>query len=193
MRDFCKVAAAILAGLALAAIVAADEPAATSHRMELPPEVRGWFRNPDGSCVQCSIGMVGAWQNCPVATTLLWNTEYGSAVRGGSTPSRVEAYADRRGLRIYNVTGSQTWDWMKWAARTGRFAAIGAGSAHFQTLYGWDERTNRWYVCNNNSTSRVDEYDWNAFQRLHLASGEWCVILNCPVAPRLPVYREWWR
>jgi hypothetical protein len=27
--------------------------------MDLPPEYRAWFKNPDGSCVQCSIGMVG--------------------------------------------------------------------------------------------------------------------------------------
>ncbi len=184
---------AVVAVAALVGVVAAAEPPITAHRMELPPSVRAWFRNPDGSCVQCSIGMTGAWQNCPNAAGLLWDTEYGSAVRGGSTPQRVETYADRRGLRIWNVTGSQTWEWMRWAAKTGRFAAIGAGSAHFQTLYGWDEKQNRWFVCNNNSTSRVDEYDWESFRRLHLASGQWVVILNYPVAPRLPVYREWWK
>ena len=43
-----------------------------------------------------------------------------------------------RGIRAFNVTGSNTWDWMKWAAETGRGAAIGAGTAHFQTLMGYD-------------------------------------------------------
>ena len=73
--------------------------------MELPVEVRRWYRNPDGSCVQCSIGMCGAWNNVPAATTLLWDTEYGPAVRGGSWPSRVADYCRRRGIRAYNVTG----------------------------------------------------------------------------------------
>lgn len=27
------------------------------HRMEVPAEIRAYYRNPDGSCVQCSIGM----------------------------------------------------------------------------------------------------------------------------------------
>lgn len=55
--------------------------------VDLPPEIRTWFRNPDGSCVQCSIGMCGVDQNVPEAATLLWDTEYGSRERGGSGPS----------------------------------------------------------------------------------------------------------
>ena len=101
--------------------------------MELPKDVRGWFRNPDGSCVQCSIGMCGTWNNVPEAATLLWNTEYGNAIRGGSWPSRVADYCSERGIRAFNVTGDTTFEWMEWAARTGRFAAIGAGTRHFQT------------------------------------------------------------
>jgi hypothetical protein len=136
--------------------------------------------------------MCGVWQNVPQAYTLLWKTDYGSAVRGGSGPSRVEDYAERRGMKIYNVTGSQTWDWMRWAAKTGRFAAIGAGGRHFQTLYGWDPQRNVWYVCNNNSPSRVDEYTWDQFRRLHLASAEWVVILDYPPSPAVPRYFRWW-
>ena len=45
---------------------------------DLPREIRTWFRNPDGSCVQCSIGMCGVDQNVPAAATLLWDTPYGS-------------------------------------------------------------------------------------------------------------------
>lgn len=170
----------------------AQPPAHVSHKMELPQDVRAWYRNPDGSCVQCSIGMCGIWQNVPEAYTLLWRTEYGPAVRGGSWPGRVEAYADSRRMRIYNVTGSRTYDWMKWAARTGRFCAIGAGSAHFQTLYGWDEKTDTWYVCNNNSTGRVDRYTWREFQNLHESSGQWIVILDYPASPAVPRYVRWW-
>jgi hypothetical protein len=33
--------------------------------MELPPEYRAWFKNPDGSCVPCSNGIVGMHINRP--------------------------------------------------------------------------------------------------------------------------------
>jgi hypothetical protein len=168
------------------------EPPDPRLAADLPREIRQWFRNPDGSCVQCSIGMCGVDQNVAVAATLLWDTEYGPRERGGSGPSRVAAYSQRRGIRIYNVTGRDTWDWMKWAAKSGRGAAIGAGSAHFQTLMGYDERTGTWYVCNNNSPHRIDAYDEAAFRRLHLASGQWVVILDYPPHPERPQYVQWW-
>lgn len=171
------------------------------YTLEEPSDLRGWYRNPDGSCVQCSIGMVGmnlvgstyyskgAWS----AATLLWDTDYGAKVRGGSNPSRVESYSARRGIPIYNVTGEGTFDWMKWAAKTGRFAAIGAGGSHFQTLYGYNPKTDVWYVCNNNSTSKVDEYSMDEFRSLHLASGRWIVVLDLPPAPVVPQYIPWWQ
>lgn len=136
--------------------------------------------------------MVGVWVNEPKAYTLLWDTEYGPKVRGGSGPNRVEAYADRRQIPIYNVTGANTWEWMRWAARTRRMAAIGAGGSHFQTLYGWEPSRNVWYVCNNNSTSRVDEYSWESFRRLHLASGQWIVVIDRPPPAPVPQYVRWW-
>lgn len=160
--------------------------------MELPPDVRKWYRNPDGSCVQCSVGMCGIWNNVPAASTLLWDTPYGKAERGGSYPSRVAKYSERRGIPIYNVTGRDTWDWMEWACKTGRFAAIGAGGSHFQTLFGRDKAAGKWYVCNNNSTHKVDEYSEEGFRRLHLASGQWVVILDVPAPPPIPVYVRWW-
>jgi hypothetical protein len=165
--------------------------------MDLPPEYRAWFRNPDGSCVQCSIGMVGMWNNLPSWTYVLWDTEYGPAQRGGSWPGRVAAYARSRGMRLYNITGSSYEDtrpWMIWAAQTGRFAAIGAGRAHFQTLYGYDPSSPRpWKVCNNNSTWKIDEYTEEEFRRLHLASGPWVVIPDEPPAPPPPQIVAWWR
>jgi hypothetical protein len=172
--------------------VSAAEPPATAYRAEIPVEIRELFRNPDGSCVQCSNGMAG-WQiNVPQLTLLLWNSEYGPAVRGGSSPSRVENYCNQRGIKVYNVTGSGTWDFMRWAAKTGRFCAIGAGSRHFQFLYGWDPQTNRWYVCNNNSPQRIDEYSWTGFQKLHRSSGEWVVVPDYPPMPMAPRYVAWW-
>lgn len=193
-NPFIVFIAIVLAAVIFSQAVRSAEqpPPGTPYTLELPAEVRSWYRNPDGSCVQCSIGMLGIAQNVPAAYWLLWPSEHGPAVRGGSTPSRVEAYADRRQIRVYNVTGEGTWEWMRWAAKTGRFAAIGAGSAHFQTLYGWDPKSNEWYVCNNNSPSRVDTYSWDQFRRLHLASGQWIVVLNYPPSPAVPVYREWW-
>jgi hypothetical protein len=160
--------------------------------MDLPPEVRQWFRNPDGSCVQCSLGMCGVWSNVPAATTLLWDTPYGDSVRGGSGPSRVASYCDRRKIEAWNVTGSETYDWMEWAAKTGRFAAIGAGTRHFQTLYGRDKDAGLWFVCNNNSPTRVDEYTNAQFKRLHESSGEWVVVLKGPAPPQPPEYLKWW-
>ena len=159
---------------------------------DLPREIRTWFRNPDGSCVQCSIGMCGVDQNVPAAATLLWDTPYGSRERGGSGPSRVAAYCERREIRAFNITGASTWDWMKWAAATGRPAAIGAGSAHFQTLMGYDPSSGTWYVCNNNSPARIDRYDEASFRRLHLASGQWVVILDYPPHPERARYARWW-
>lgn len=167
-------------------------PAAAADMMDLPPDVRAWFRNPDGSCVQCSIGMVGAWRNVPAATTLLWDTPYGRAVRGGSTPSRVADYCNRRGIKAFNVTGDATFEWMEWAAKTGRFAAIGAGTRHFQTEYGRDQPKGLWFVCNNNSTHKVDSYTNSEFRRLHLSSGAWVVILDGPATPPPPTYVQWW-
>ena len=162
------------------------------HQLDFPENVREWFRNPDGSCVQCSIGMCGVFQNVPAATTLLWNTEYGPAVRGGSYPSRVEAYCDKRGIAAYNVTGTNTWEWLRWCAKTGRMAAIGAGRAHFQTFVWWDNDKGVWYVCNNNSPTKIDEYSWEEFKRLHLASGQWVVVLKTPAPPATPSFSPWW-
>jgi hypothetical protein len=136
--------------------------------------------------------MVGIWQNDPTAYTLLWNTPYGEAVRGGSWPERVERYSNQRGMAIYNVTGESTFEWMRWAAATGRMAAIGAGERHFQTLYGWDPKSNTWYVCNNNSPGRVDAYSDRAFRSLHLASGPWVVVLDRAPPPAVPQYVQWW-
>ena len=158
--------------------------------VDLDEEMRRNFRNPDGSCVQCSLGMVGVDQNVPEAATLLFDSRYGPAERGGSGPSRVARYSRERGIKIYNITGSPTFAWMDWAVRNGRGAAIGAGRSHFQTLMGRDDR--KWYVCNNNSTHRIDSYSASGFRKLHRASGLWCVILDAPPHPARAAYKRWW-
>lgn len=186
------VAASLL--FALGGFVSAQEvPGAAS--MALQPPTRAWFRNPDGSCVQCSIGIAGVHCNDINAASLLWDTPYGPAVRGGSWPSRVEAYCDKRGIRAWSVSGNSVEDtlpWLHWAAKTGRFAAIGAGTAHFQTLYGYSQERQRWYVCNNNSTHKIDEYTDAQFRQLHAASGPWVVILEKP-SSLPPQLVKWWK
>lgn len=173
-------------------IIGAPTPPPVSP-LQWPADERAWFRNPDGSCVQCSIGMCGVWQNCPQATTLLWDTSYGPRVRGGSNPSRVEAYCDRRQIPAWSITGSDsTFKWMNWAATTNRYAAIGAGGSHFQTLCYYDPTTKLYWVCNNNSTFKFDPYTPEQFRSLHMASGPWCVILKTPPPPAYPSFEPWW-
>jgi hypothetical protein len=162
---------------------------------DVPEDIRQWYRNHTGSCVQCSIGMCGVHQNVPNAATLLWKSEYGSAEIGGSGPSRVANYARKRGLRVYNITGRQTYDWLRWAYRNGRPAAIGASPVHFQTGAGCHPKEGdaTWYVCDNNSPRQIDEYSQRGFERLHESSGTWIVILDYPPTPPRPVIVAWWQ
>ena len=179
---------------ACGAPVGADEGDEKAHALFVPSGIRKFCRNPDGSCVQCSISMCGYDQNYPEASMLLWDTDYGKAERGGGWPERTSKYAQSRGMRCFNITGNEVYDWMKWACATGRGCAIGAGSAHFQTLVGYDPKTQTWYVCNNNSTDKIDVYNDAAFRRLHEASGKWVVILDVPPRPSMPwEYKEWWK
>jgi hypothetical protein len=161
----------------------------------VPQDQRTRFRNPDGSCVQCSIGIAGVHHNCHKSEMLLWNSEYGPPVRGGSTPARVRAYAEARGIPMYNVTGSQTMDWIEWALSTGRHAALTFKARHMCTAVGMSHDRQTFYVVDNNSPQRVDRYSRAEFLRLHkIHGGGWVVILKGPApAPWVgPEYREWW-
>jgi hypothetical protein len=147
------------------------------------------------SCVYCSAGMTGCHNNLGSWSFMLWDTEYGKACRGGSYPSRFANDAKSRGMRLYNVTGRTYEDmrpWFEWIAKTNRFAAIGAGGSHFQTYYGRNWSEDKFYVCNNNSTSRVDSYSPDAFQRLHMASGPWVVVPDEPATAPPPQVVQWW-
>ena len=89
----------LLACVALAAVdsrAPAIEPPDPRLSADVPAEIRRWFRNPDGSCVQCSIGMCGVDQNVPAAASLLWDTDYGPRVRGGSGRVPVQGRALER-------------------------------------------------------------------------------------------------
>lgn len=166
-------------------------------QLTLDPNVCKWFLNTDGSCVQCSISMCGTWQNEPRASTLLFDSVYGSKVRGGSYPSRVEAYSNKRGIPIYNVTGSETVEWVKWASKTGRMSAIGYFSNHFQTCLYWSpdpKDPKPWKIRNNwpGTLDNAQEYTEAEFIRLHNASGKWVVIIDRPPPPYKPTYIKWW-
>src|ERR1044071_4300989 len=141
MKDAIKLMLLTLA-LATGRVAQGEPPPAIWPQrpmMSLPKETLAWFRNPDGSCVQCSGGMIGAQRGDYAQATLLFDSEYGPAERGGAGPDRVARYCRQRGIEIYNITGrsfEQTKPWIDYAARTGRFAAVGCFPRHFQTLWG---------------------------------------------------------
>ena len=167
-----------------------------NHALQVPDDIRALHRNVvshrgSGSCVQASGGMCGVKQNIEVVKLLLWDTpDYGPAVRGGSDPQRVAQYCRERGIRIYNITGKGSIEWMKYASRNGLWCAIGAGANHFQTLCYHDPTTNEWHVCNNNEPRVIRKYDDASFRRLHYASGPWVVIFDYPPDPPNPFYRS---
>jgi hypothetical protein len=193
---FCALALIILALGARLALgqERGDEENSPPATMALSRRVRDYYRNPDGSCVQCSNGMVGWHHANENQATLLWNTHYGPAVRGGSNPSRVASYCRSRGLRIYNVTGEQKCRaMMLWAAKTNRWAAIGFKSSHFCTFYGRRPAAPKpWGVCDNNIRT-VDWYDDADFRSIHLRSGPWVVIPDGPAPASPPEPTAWWK
>lgn len=165
----------------------------------IPSDQRQRFYNTDGSCVQCSIGMVGVWLNEPAAEMLLWNSEYGKAVRGGSGPDRVQQYCDDRGISAYNVTGD-TVPWVMWALKTNRKAAILWGSNHFVTAVGISLDGEHIAICDNNSPRKIQWMTISQFRSRHMAWGRrgqsfgWTVILRKPSGPPREVkYLEWWK
>lgn len=186
----------------IALLLLASPGFAQDQVTDFPPEVAAWYVNQDGSCVQCSLGHCGVWQNNPSFANLLWDTQYGPRVRGGSYPSRVEAYANKREVPIYNVTGKPTYEWMKWAAKTGRMCAIGCYSSHFQTLLYYNpdpadpkpwKVKNNWGVSGGNSVKSHNEFTESEFKREHERSGKWIVIIQGPPPPVKPQYVAWWQ
>lgn len=162
----------------------------TLHLADLSEGVRVRYYNPDGSCVQLSIGLSGTIQNVPVAARIPFDSEFGSGIRGGSDPSRVASYMDKRHIQVWQVTGTPTIHWIEWGLRNGRFPAIGLTTRHFQTVYGWDEKTDMFYVCNNQTPKTIDIMPRAKFLQLHHQSGEWIVMLK-NVSPSNPKIVNW--
>ena len=136
-----------------------------------------------------SVAAAGINQNDVNAWTLPWNTDYGTACRGGSTPSRIEADIKRRGMKATSTTGSGTYAAMRAAIRENKWVAIGCGRAHFQTLVGYDDQgtettsDDMWYVWNCNEFNVVTKYTDAELRRQHELSGRWCVVLDGPDRP----------
>lgn len=166
--------------------------------MDLPVETQKWYLNRSGDCVQDSLGLVGAYHCDFNVASLVHDSPYGPAEMGGSTPSRVASYARKRGIALYNVTGRTAQDtlpWIEWSAKTGRFAAIGYWSRHFQTLYGRDYQRDLFYVQNNWSGTFGNAYEHSKsrFIKDHEASGPWVVVLKSPPPAPNPILVQWWK
>ena len=145
--------------------------------------------------------MLGVACQIPQAEFLLWDSEYGSRVRGGSNPDRVKTYCDARGIKAWNVYGNDAIDWVNWALETGRPAAITWGTNHMITVLGYSHSTTSYKVdaqsyyavCDNNSPQRIDWYSHDQFIRKFAAfGGGWCVILQTPPPAGPYKYGEWW-
>lgn len=161
----------------------------------VPADQRQRFRNPDGSCVQCSIGMMGVDQNVPAAEMLLWQSEFGPPVRGGSWPERTRRYCAERNIAAFHVEGANTIPWIEWALMNGRSAAITLTPAHMQWVTGMSADAQTFYVVDNNSPTRIDAWPRQRFIQQHqIHGGGWAVILDTParVPWAAPQYVPWW-
>jgi hypothetical protein len=138
-------------------------------------------RDGSGSCVQASISMCGAHHGVPAAESLLVDSPYGPAELGGSTPSRVAAYARRRNMPLYSVEGSETLSWIEWALRRGCYVGITYGMAHMITAIAVAEDGSWFEIVDNNYPAEVRRVGRDVFIREHrIHGGGWCCILQTP-------------
>lgn len=187
----------------LAASVASAQPlystaiySAPSWVNTIPAELRQTYRNYDGSCVQCALGIVGQYHDNPNMAMLLWTSEFGPAERGGSDPGRVHEYCQRRGIPVYNVSGRSSFPWVEWALKNGRNCGVTWGSNHMITAVGISPDGQQIAVVDNNSPGQVDIYSRQQFIANHTSyRGGWCVIPAGPVPTPwdAPGYHPWWR
>jgi len=118
------------------------------------------------------------------AEMLLWNSSYGSSVRGGSTSERVKAFAAQRGLDVWVIKGSETLPWIEWALSTSRYVALSFDNYHFQTAIGMETDKKTFYVVDNNSPTKIQKVPREQFIARHRDGGStWCVIIKGPSPP----------
>lgn len=165
--------------------------------MDLSVQTQRLYLNVSGDCVQDSLGMKGAHLGDMSLATLIWDTEYGPAERGGSGPDRVARYCRQRGIEVWNVTGrsfKDTKPWIDYSIETGRFAAVGCFNRHVQTMWGKDAEGH--YLVQNNWQGTFGKpyiYTEDQFARKHEESGAWVVISVAPPPAVPPVYVKWWK
>ena len=180
--------------LCLAVLLIPSAALAFESSDTIPQDQRMRFHNPDGSCVQCSLGMLGVDANVPAAEMLLWQSAYGPAERGGSTPTRVARYCQSRNIPILNITGRDTLAYIDAALDSGRCVGITWGSAHFIIAVSRDQAA--YYVCDNRYPERIDRVDAATFQRNVRAysTAGWCVVLKGPkpLPWKAPPVVAWW-
>ncbi len=176
--------------------------AASSLAVNLPESVRVRYHNTDGSCAHCSIGLIGADQNVPAAAWLLWDSEYGRAVRGAGWPTQVRTYCRARGIDPWIVEGTsrETMPWIEWALRTGRGAAVTWNPGHMIAAVGISPRGQWIAVWDNNQPRAIRWVSRQTFLAKHGAQRHggmyyqaWAVILDAPPAPGVdPIFFRWW-
>jgi hypothetical protein len=173
--------------VAAPAVTLPKEPRDLNHSP--PRSIRNWYFNntKPGSCVQCAIGINSVRHHNEAGETLFFDTDkFGPAILGPSGPQRVAQYCQERGIPIFNVTGDASLAWLKYAAATGRGAALCFDTDHFQTLMGYDAKAKRWLVCDNRTPWKIDDYSEDDFAAIHRASGLWVVVLDLPAPPPPP-------
>lgn len=162
----------------------------------IPADLRQSYRNLDGSCVQCSLAIAGHYHDDANLASLLWDSQYGRAERGGAWPERVHQYAERRGIALYQVTGRDTLRWIEWALRNGRNCGVTWGSNHMITAVGISPDGRQFATVDNNSPGRVDVWSREQFTRYHAGyRGGWVVIPQgaVPTPWDAPGFEPWWR
>jgi len=178
-------------------VIVADIPEAirADHVNRTSPRYRtGIFRwsGGQGSCVQAAISMAGWYQNDLAAENLLWDSDYGTAILGGSWAGRVRSYISERGIPA-TVTEGDTRQRIREALRSGRPVSLSFKPSHFCLLVGWDVETGEWAVVDVNFPRQITWYSNDSFWRTHQRGGyEWIVVLNNPPPPMPPVIRAWW-
>lgn len=187
----------LTAATCLALIVSAQQP---SLPYLMPDAQFERYRNyanhnGEGSCVWMSMGMAGSHSHVVAGEYMPFESEYGRKENGGAGPQDVARACAERGISAYNIEGSATVQWVEWALRTGRYAAISYGRAHMIAAVGISPDGATFYIRDNNRPSvtqavRRDEF----IRQLRLYTGGWAVVYDAPPPPpwSRPAITQYW-
>lgn len=188
----------ILAFLILAAPALAFDASET-----IPADQRQRFVNATrpGSCVWCSIGMVGVDANNPAAEMLHFDSQYGKAMQGGATSNEAAAACRDRNIDAMVLHGSSSLETIDAALDSGRAVGItwtphyrSGSPAHFITALGRTADGATYYVCDNRWPEKISSYTRAEFVSNYGLDRGWCVIIKGPkpLPWRAPPVLEWW-